>query len=376
MTVGTHSQKPTKAYLLTDDGKIYSGSAFGYIPDGGTVPTGEMVFTTSIIGYLSTLCDPCYSGQIVIQSFPLIGNYGVVSSDFESETPALSAYIVRDFCQAPSNFRSEGTLDIFLSKNKIPGLYGIDTRALVRRVRDKGSMNGVITYTLPTLAEYADILSNFAVKDAVKTVTESAQVRTFAPAGEVKCKIGLWNFGAVGNIIPNLLARNCGVTEILPYTSAEEIAKSNFDGIVLSNGPGDPAENGAIVAEIKKIMASGTPVFGISLGHQLAAIAAGAKTVRLDCGHRGSNQPVKRTSDGSVFITSQNHGYAVDAATLPKNAAVTFANLNDGSCEGIEYADAPVVTVQFIPEECPGAKDTMYLYDNFISMIEKSKGVR
>jgi len=383
MTGGTTKQNLTPntqvqtAYLLTDDGKIYSGRAFGYVPDSEQSTTaGEMVFTTSMIGYLGTLCDPGYFGQIVIQAFPLIGNYGVVSADFESETPAVSAYIVRDYCQAPSNFRSEGTLDIFLSKHKIPGIYGIDTRALIRRVRDKGRMNGLITYTLPTIEEYADILSNFTIKDAVKSVTASAEARTYVPENAAKCKIGLWNLGAKRNIIPNLLSRDCEVTEILPFTSAEEILKCGFDGIVLSNGPGDPADNSGIAEQIKKVMASGIPMFGISLGHQLVSIAAGARTARLDSGHRGSNQPVKRMSDGEVFITSQNHGYTVDANSLPANAETTFANLNDNTCEGIEYKDMPVITVQFVPEECPGARDTMYLYDKFISMIEKCKGER
>lgn len=381
MTDGIYENKP--AYLLTEDGHIYTGRAFGFIPhpsdNSGTdnAIIGELVFTTAMTGYIETLTDPSYFGQIVIQAFPLIGNYGIISPDFESETPALSAYIVRDYCQAPSNFRSEGTLDIFLCNHRIPGLAGIDTRALIRRVREKGTMNGVIAYEIPTVEKYTEILKSFKIKNAVASVSNKTS-KTYTPESDKNAKpsykIALWDFGAKGNIIRSLLRRGCEVTEIPSNSKADDILNGNFDGLMLSNGPGDPAENTEIIGELTKICDSGMPVFGICLGHQIAALAMGAKTEKLKYGHRGANQPVKRTSDGHMFITSQNHGYALIPSTLPENAEMSFVNINDGTCEGIEYKDKPVFTVQFHPEACAGPRDTEYLFDKFISIIDKTKG--
>lgn len=381
MTDDIRENKPAHAaYLLTEDGLIYKGHAFGFIPkdsERDNIIIGELVYTTAMTGYTDTLTDPSYYGQIVIQAFPLIGNYGIVRPDFESEVPALSAYIVREYCQAPSNFRSEGTLDIFLCNHKIPGIAGIDTRALIRRVRDKGTMNGIITYKIPDLQEYTQILESFKIKNAVASVSGKS-ARTYTPESpdpslKTGYKIALWDFGAKGNIIPSLLGKGCEVVEISSDSTAGDILNHDFDGLVLSNGPGDPQENTGIIKELSKIIDSGLPVFGICLGHQLAALAMGAKTEKLRYGHRGANQPVKRLSDGRMFITSQNHGYAVISDSLPQDAEISFININDGSCEGVEYKDKPVLSVQFYPETCDGSRDTGYLFDKFISIIDNKR---
>lgn len=351
-------------YLILENGTVLEGQRFG--ADGEL--TGEVVFTTAMTGYLETLTDPSYYGQIVVQTFPLIGNYGVISSDFESSSIFLKGYIVHEWCQVPSNFRSEGELDTFLASKNIVGITGIDTRALTKMIREKGVMNGRISDT-PTISEELEQeLRSYKVEQAVLSATIS-QMEVFEPEEE-KHHVALWDFGAKANIRRELVKRGCKVSELPASWSAEQILALNPDGIMLSNGPGDPAENTQIIQELAKLLKSNIPVFGICLGHQLLALAKGGKTQKLRYGHRGANQPVKDLQTGRVYITSQNHGYCVCEDALPKGGKLWMVNGNDGSCEGIEYTDIPAFSVQYHPEGCGGPMDTEYLFDRFINMME------
>ncbi|HIQ59417.1 MAG TPA: glutamine-hydrolyzing carbamoyl-phosphate synthase small subunit [Candidatus Merdivicinus intestinavium] len=357
-------------YLVLEDGTVFEGKPFGA---AGEV-TGEVVFTTGMVGYLETLTDPSYYGQIVVQTFPLIGNYGVIPADFESRRPALSAYIVREWCEEPSNFRCEGTLDAYLKQNGVVGLSGIDTRALTRIIREHGVMNGKIIRSLEDREKAADEAKRYRIVGAVEAVsTEQPEIET--PENQT-CRVVLWDFGEKENIRRELLKRGCEVVRMPAGSSAEEILGVNPDGIMLSNGPGDPSENTAIVEELKKVLASGLPVFGICLGHQLTALAMGGRTEKLKYGHRGGNQPVTDKKTGRVYITSQNHGYAVAADSLPENAFVRFVNANDGTCEGVDYEGTPVFTVQFHPEACSGPQDTNFLFDWFLHNIRNHPSSR
>lgn len=355
------------AYLILENGTYFEGKAFGAEKE----TTGELVFTTAMTGYLETLTDPSYFGQVVIQTFPLIGNYGVIPADFESKSPALKAYIVRNWCQAPSNFRCEGDLDTFLKSADIPGLYDIDTRALTRIVREYGVMNCKLTYTLDNLEKDIEEIKPYKVTDAVKST--STEEKLEFKAEEPKYNVVLIDYGAKHNIGRELVKRGCNLT-VVPYSATvEEILALNPDGIMLSNGPGDPEENVEAIKTLKKLCEHKIPTFGICLGHQLLALSQGAKTEKLHYGHRGANQPAKELSTDRVYITSQNHGYAVINDSVPSNAEVSFVNGNDGTCEGVNYKDMPAFSVQFHPEACGGPKDTAFLFDRFIKMIENNK---
>ena len=354
-----------EAYLILENGKVFGGLSFGAEKE----VIGELVFTTAMTGYLETLTDPSYYGQVVIQTFPLIGNYGVIPSDFESKHPALKAYIVRNRCQEPSNFRCEGVLDTFLKNEGIPGMYNLDTRALTRIVREYGVMNCKHTYSLDNLESDIQQIKDYKVKNAVSSVT--AVDREELKAENPKRHVVLWDFGAKGNIARELVKRDCDVTVVPAGTTADEILALNPDGIMLSNGPGDPQENQGIIAELKKLCEKKLPTFGICLGHQLLAISQGAQTHKLKYGHRGANQPATDTESGRVYITSQNHGYAVVGSSLPENARESFVNGNDGTCEGVAYTDMPAFSVQFHPEACGGPLDTAFLFDKFISLMDK-----
>lgn len=355
------------AYLILENGTVFEGKAFGAEKE----TTGELVFTTAMTGYLETLTDPSYFGQVVIQTFPLIGNYGVIPSDFESDSPSLKGYIVREWCQVPSNFRCEGDLDTFLKESGIPGIYGIDTRALTRIVREYGVMNCKISYSHDYTESELEEIKNYVITDAVESTTINEKESFSAENPELN--VVLMDFGAKHNIGRELVKRGCNLTVVPANTTAEEILAMNPDGIMLSNGPGDPAKNTQIIEELKKLCEHKIPIFGICLGHQLLALSQGAKTEKLKYGHRGANQPAKEIATGRVYITSQNHGYAVVSDSLPENGVVSFVNGNDNTCEGVNYTDMPAFSVQFHPEACGGPLDTSFLFDRFIDMIKENK---
>jgi carbamoyl-phosphate synthase small subunit len=382
--VGMVCNNNNKAYLVLSTGEVFEGKSFGA---SGCV-SGEAVFTTGMTGYLETLTDPSYYGQIVMQTFPLIGNYGVIPSDFESNTPSLSGYIVRQWCTDPSNFRMTGDLDAYLKKNGIIGISGIDTRRLTKIIREHGVMN-VRIISMPDdndnkqfneklmLNNPADkenlikSIKEFSIKKAVLSVSplrESKREKAEEDARNGKT-IVLWDFGAKKNIERELVKRGFDVVSVCAETTAAQIMALNPDGIMLSNGPGDPAENTEIITELKILCEKKIPIFGICLGHQLLALSQGAVTEKLKYGHRGANQPVKDLKTGRIYISSQNHGYTVVPETLSCGAEVSFINLNDQTCEGIRYKEFPAFSVQFHPEASAGPLDTAFLFDSFASLI-------
>jgi carbamoyl-phosphate synthase small subunit len=360
-----------QAYLLLADGTVFEGVSIGL--QGTTI--GETVFNTSMTGYEEILTDASYYGQIVTQTYPLIGNYGVNDDDTESRKSWVKGYIVREECEIPSNFRCAGGLDAFLKKQKIIGLCGIDTRRLTRIIREHGVMNGAIT-TAEGLKDKEALLKKinaYTIKDAVKTVT--IQETVSSPAGNGQYKVALLDYGYKLNIMRSLVKRGCDVTVFPAQTSPDEIIKFAPDGIMLSNGPGDPAECTEVIENLNALSNTEIPIFGICLGHQLLALANGAKTIKLKYGHRGANHPVKDISRDRTYITSQNHGYAVLADTLDeKIGSVSHINLNDGTVEGVKYKNGHMFTVQFHPEASPGPMDSGYLFDEFTGMMkERSK---
>ena len=359
------------AYLILENGTVFEGKAFGAEKE----TTGELVFTTAMTGYLETLTDPSYYGQVVIQTFPLIGNYGVIPADFESDSPSLKGYIVREWCQVPSNFRCEGDLDTFLKESGIPGIYGIDTRALTRIVREYGVLNCKISYSPDVTKEELDEIKNYVITEAVESTTIKEKEHFDAENGDLN--VVLMDFGAKHNIGRELVKRGCNLTVVPAHTTADEIKAMNPDGVMLSNGPGDPQDNTVSINTLKELIPHKIPTFGICLGHQLLALANGATTVKLKYGHRGGNQPVTDVTVDRTFITSQNHGYAVVSDSLPESAGkVSHINGNDKTCEGVMYTNAPAFTVQFHPEACGGPHDTAYLFDKFISLMEENKKCR
>ena len=354
---GIHISK--RAYLVLSNGAVFEGRRIG--AEGESV--GELVFTTGMTGYLETLTDPSYCGQIVMQTFPLIGNYGVITPDFEGET-AVKGYVVRELCDYPSNFRSEYELEKFLKDRGIPGIAGVDTREITRMIREEGVMNAMICDEPPASLEE---IAAYSVKNAVASVS-CREPEVFPAEGELRFRVALMDYGAKRNIVRSLQKRGCEVTAFPQNAKAEDVLAINPDGIMLSNGPGDPEENVAAIAELKKLIGK-VPIFGICLGHQLTALAMGGKTVKLKYGHRGANQPVKDLIGGRTYITSQNHGYAVVSDSLKGIGTETFINANDQSCEGMEYPGKNCFTVQFHPEACGGPRDTGFLFDRFISMM-------
>jgi carbamoyl-phosphate synthase small subunit len=318
-------------------------------------------------GYLETLTDPSYYGQIVLQTFPLIGNYGVIPADFESAAVHAGAYIVKHPCENPSNFRSEGSLDAFLRDRGIIGLCGIDTRALTKIIRENGVMNGKIMGTKPP-DTITNELKSYRVTNPVPKV--SSIEKKLYKADAAKYTVALYDFGAKQNIRRELNRRGCDVW-VFPCTSTpEDMLSVSPDGIMLSNGPGDPVDNTGLIGNVKTLLQMNVPMFGICLGHQLMALASGFHTNKLKYGHRGANQPVKDLQSGKVYITSQNHGYAVMSDSIDKGVADEwFVNVNDGTCEGITYKNAPVYSVQFHPEACGGPRDTAFLFDRFMQSM-------
>lgn len=396
-----------KAFLLLEDGTVFEGIHIGAEKE----IISEIVFNTSMAGYLEVLTDPSYAGQAVCMTYPLIGNYGVCMDDCESSKPWPDGFIVRELSRIPSNFRKDVTIQEYLEKNGVPGIAGIDTRALTKILREKGTMNGMITtnenynldeiipklkaYTTGKVVEKVTCDNKYEIK-GVSSLEENGPlsgsasfnkeafengVREKKPAlvkelNGKGLKVALLDLGAKKNIADSLAARGCDVTIYPAGTSAEEILESAPDGIMLSNGPGDPKECTGVIAEIKKLYDSNVPIFAICLGHQLMALATGADTYKLKYGHRGGNHPVKDLQTGRVYISSQNHGYVVDTDKLDANIAVpAFINVNDGTNEGLAYTGKNIFTVQFHPEACPGPQDSSYLFDRFINMMKQHEGM-
>ena len=348
-----------KGYLVLANGQVFEGLRFG----GEAQALGELVFTTGMCGYLETLTDPSYAGQIVLQTYPLIGNYGVIPADYEGAC-RVKGYVVREWCEHPSNFRCQGDLEGFLRERNVPSLCGVDTRQLTRIIRESGVMNAMICDEVP-----GDLtaLRDYAVTGVVEAVTRK-EPAVFPAEGEARFRVSLLDYGAKNNIIRELRKRGCDVTVLPANAPAEAILDSGADGVMLSNGPGDPAENVYQIEQIKKLLGK-LPLFGICLGHQLTALAAGGTTYKLKYGHRGVNQPVRDLSGVRTYITSQNHGYAVDGASV-KTGRVSFANANDGTCEGLDYPGLRAFTVQFHPEARSGPQDTAFLFDRFVDLMK------
>ena len=348
-----------KGYLILQAGQVFEGVRFGAETD----TVGELVFTTGMCGYVETLTDPSYAGQIVMQTYPLIGNYGIIREDFEGAC-CVKGYVVREYCDTPSNFRTDCDLDAYLKEQGVPGLCGVDTRELTRIIREHGVMNAAICDEIP-----ADLtpIKTYAITGVVEAVSCKEPDR-YQAEGEERFRVSLLDYGAKRNIVRELQKRGCTVTVLPATTSAEDILAVDPDGVMLSNGPGDPAENTYQIEQIRKLLGK-VPMFGICLGHQLTALAAGGSTYKLKYGHRGVNQPVRDLNGVRTYITSQNHGYAVDGDTV-KLGKVRFVNANDGTCEGIDYPELKAFTVQFHPEACTGPKDTSFLFDQFVELMK------
>lgn len=356
-----------RAYLALEDGTVFEGSSFGAV---GEI-TGEYVFNTGMTGYQEVLTDPSYYGQIVTMTYPLIGNYGVNPEDIESARPQVKGFVVREICRTPSNWRSLENLNDYLARHGIIGIEGIDTRALTRILRDKGTMKGIIS-TNPdfTFASRESVIKNYRIEDPVSRVTVD-KVQHFDGTG---CKIALLDYGIKLNIVRSLLNRGCEVYRFPAWAGADEILAVNPDGIMLSNGPGDPKDCRRQITAIRELIGK-KPIFGICLGHQLTALAMGGDTGKLKYGHRGCNHPVKDIERDMTYITSQNHGYTVIEDSLDKTAmTISHRNMNDGTVEGIRYRNLPLFTVQFHPEASPGPADTAYLFDMFLDMIRDWEG--
>lgn len=350
-----------KVYICLANGDIFEGKSFGA---KGEV-LGELVFTTGMGGYIETLTDPSYYGQIVMQTFPLIGNYGFIEEDQESEKSAVSAYIVREYCKEPSNFRCGYTLEKYLENNNIVGVYDVDTREITKTIREYGVMNAVITDD-PDKVDM-EKLKAYMVTDAVKSV--SCTKPYMSASDEHKYNVVLIDYGTKKNIVRELNKRGCNVAVVPHNTKAQDILALDPDGIMLSNGPGDPEENTEAISELAKLVGK-KPIFAICLGHQLLALALGASTTKLKYGHRGVNQPVKNLETGRTFISSQNHGYAVVNESVENiGGKISYINANDGTCEGVDYTDKSAFSVQFHPEACSGPHDTRFIFDKFANMM-------
>ena len=353
----------SKAYLLLENGMVFEGEGFGA---AGT-RVGELVFTTGMTGCAESLTDPSYRGQLITFTFPMLGNYGICYEDRESPHIHARGVVVREYCPSPSNFRAEVDVDTFLREEGVCGICGVDTRRITQLIRDKGVMNAAVTDAEPDDA-LLELVRAHRVAGVVDEVTVKEPV-LLAPRGEARYSVALLDFGYKRSIADCLTARGCAVTLYPARTPAEQIIAAGHDGVMLSNGPGDPTENAYSIEQIKILM-DALPTFGICLGHQMMAIASGARTRKMKFGHRGANQPAKDLKTGRVYVTSQNHGYAVDNASLPDSGAVMrFVNVNDGSCEGLDYPGKRAFSLQFHPEAHGGPLDCSGMFERFISMM-------
>ena len=343
-----------KAYIVLENGEIFEGTRIGAQND----VCGELVFSTTAGGYIETVTDPSYFGQIVVGTFPLMGNYGIIEDDLESDKPALAAFVTSSVCETPSNFRCDGTLESYLEKQGIVALCGVDTRRITTIIRENGVMNAKIVSDLKDAG--VDEIKTYSIKDAVKSVS-TKEPAVFKAEGEKKFNVALLDLGVKRSLIKSLCTLGCDVT-VFPFnTGADELLK--YDGVVISEGPGDPSDNAEVIKTVGEIFGK-KPIFAAGLGHQLMALSAGGKVEKLKYGHRGGSQPVKDLNKNRVYITNQNHGFAVDAESLPGFAVVTHVNANDGTCEGISYPNHSAFSVQFSPN-----RETL---NRFITLMEVS----
>lgn len=350
-------------YLVLENGEIFEGERIGYTMDTAC----EVVFNTGMAGYIETFTDPSYAGQGIVMTYPLIGNYGVIPEDTESDRIWAKAVFIHELADFESNFRTKYNLDKFLRDYKVPGLANINTRRLTKILRDAGTMKGYITSNISNMEDIMKKIKEYEVGNVVEEVT-SKDVKVYGK-GKTK-KVALMDYGFKHNIVNSLLKRDCEVTVFPANTPAEKIIAMKPDGIMLSNGPGDPETCIFQIRNVKKLYGTDIPILGICLGHQLMGLATGAKTAKLKYGHRGPNHPVKDLKEGRVHITSQNHGYYILEDSVDKKIAeVSHINLNDGTVEGLRYKNKKIFTVQFHPEACPGPEDTAYIFDEFINMM-------
>ncbi|WP_066684042.1 carbamoyl phosphate synthase small subunit [Christensenella intestinihominis] len=351
------------AYLTLEDGTIFKGESFGAKVD----IMGEVVFNTGMTGYQEVLTDPSYCGQIVTMTYPMIGNYGIDEAISESAGPQVRAFVMRELCKEPSNWNCKETLQEYLERYQIVGLAGIDTRELTRKLRDKGTMHGIITQVPPSVHQ----IEKMKVFEVERPVDETTCTKKYQYCTGER-KVAVLDFGLKRNILRSLEKRGCALTVFPARTNPQEILAGGFDGLMLTNGPGDPKVNTEIIENLKQLIGK-LPIFGICLGHQLVALAMGADTEKLKYGHRGANHPVKDMQKNKVYITSQNHGYTIMSRSLPACAVVSHKNWNDQTIEGVKYIGYPMFTVQFHPEAAPGPEDTAYLFDEFIEIIDRKR---
>lgn len=374
----------TSAILALADGTVFKGKAFGA---KGVTETGEVVFNTSMTGYQEILTDPSYTRQLVTLTYPHIGNYGTNAEDYESNSIYASGLIIRDLSITVSNFRSEKNLSDFLAEYNRPGIYGIDTRKLTRILREKGAQNGCLTtdssITPEQAVELAKSFPGLKGMDLAKEVTTKEPYeftqglwelgKGYGTLTEPKFNVVVYDFGVKRNIMRILVSLGCKLTVVPAQTPASEVLAMNPDGVFMSNGPGDPEPCDYAIKAIQEFIAAKMPLFGICLGHQLLGLASGAKTIKMKFGHHGANHPVRSLADNTVYITSQNHGFAVDADTLPANLKATHVSLFDGSLQGVERTDAPAFSFQGHPEASPGPHDIMPLFKHFIELMQQNK---